>query len=84
VKGDLHAAKDELDTAMHCYEQALKIARDEKHDGKNEAKAFELRTMISICKRGLCDVQHLKPLVEHMVGEDHDLKEARRMLGLAV
>jgi class 3 adenylate cyclase/tetratricopeptide (TPR) repeat protein len=84
VKGDLHMAKDDVNSAKHCYEQALKIARDDEHDGKNEAKAFELRTAISMCKNGLSDVRHLRPLVEHMVGKDHDLKEARRMLGLAV
>jgi len=84
LKGDLHMAKDDVNSAKHCYQQALKIARDDERDGENEAKAFELRTTISMCKNGLSDVQRLRPLVEHMVGEDHDLKEARRMLGVAV
>jgi hypothetical protein len=38
-----------------------------------------------MCKNRLCDVQDLQPLLKRMVGtiEDHDLREARKMLGLA-
>jgi len=47
--------------------------------------AFELRTTLSMCKNCLCDFQELEPLLKRMVGaiEDHDLREARKMLGLA-
>jgi hypothetical protein len=92
VRGDLHAAKaaskakaeaeeaakEERDVAKDCYKRALKIARDQK------SKAFELRTTLSMCKNGFCGVQDLKPLLEDMVGEDHDMREARMMLGLAL
>ena len=98
MKGDLHAANarakaeggaeeaaKEWDIAKECYAQALKVA----HKGKNEAKAFELRTVISMCKNGFCGVEDLRPILERMGGEDHDFedhdfKEARRMLGLSV
>jgi class 3 adenylate cyclase/tetratricopeptide (TPR) repeat protein len=97
VKGDLYSASarskaergveeatKEWDIAKECYAQALKVA----HKGKNEAKAFQLRTMISMCKNGFCGVEGLQPLLERMGGEDHDfedhdLNEARRMLGLS-
>ena len=92
VRGDLHAAKaaskakaeaeeaakEERDAARDFYKRALKIARDQK------SKAFELRTTLSMCKNGFCGVQDLKPLLEDMVGEDHDMGEARMMLGLAL
>jgi tetratricopeptide (TPR) repeat protein len=91
VRGELHAAKaaskakaeaeeaakEEREIAKDCYTRALKIARDQK------SKAFELRTTLSMCKNGFCGVQDLKPLLEDVVGEDHDMREARMMLGLA-
>ena len=44
-----------------------------------------MRTTLSMCKNNLCGVHDLRPLLERMVGtsEDHDLREARMMLGLA-
>jgi tetratricopeptide (TPR) repeat protein len=78
VEADLRAAVD-LAGAAACYARALETAR---HQG---SIAFELRTTLSMCKNRLCGVQDLQPLLERMVGtsEDHDLREARRMLGLA-
>jgi len=78
VEGDLRAAVDRAGAAA-CYARALETAR---HQG---SMAFELRTTLSMCKNRLCDVQELQPLLKRMVGaiEDHDLREARKMLGLA-
>ena len=78
VEGDLRAAVDRAGAAA-CYARALETAR---HQG---SMAFELRTTLSMCKNCLCDVQELQPLLKRMVGaiEDHDLREARKMLGLA-
>jgi class 3 adenylate cyclase/tetratricopeptide (TPR) repeat protein len=78
VEADLRAAID-LAGAAACYARALETAR---HQG---SIAFELRTTLSMCKNRLCDVQDLQPLLERMVGtsEDHDLRKARMMLGLA-
>jgi class 3 adenylate cyclase/tetratricopeptide (TPR) repeat protein len=79
VEGDLRAAID-LAGAAACYARAIETAR---HQG---SIAFELRTTLSMCKNRLCDVQDLQPLLKRMVGtsEDHDLREARMMLGRAV
>ena len=78
VEADLRAAVD-LAGAAACYARALETAR---HQG---SIAFELRTTLSMCKNGLCGIQDLQPLLARMVGtsEDHDLREARMMLGLA-
>ena len=78
VEGDLRAAVDRAG-ATACYARALETAR---HQG---SIAFELRTTLSMCKNRLCDVQDLQPLLTRIVGtiEDHDLREARKMLGLA-
>ena len=78
VEADLRAAVD-LAGAAACYARALETAR---HQG---SIAFELRTTLSMCKNSLCGVQDLQPLLERMVGtsEDHDLREARKMLRLA-
>ena len=78
VEADLRAAVN-LAGAAACYARALETAR---HQG---SIAFELRTTLSMCKNSLCGVQDLQPLLERVVGtsEDHDLREARMMLGLA-
>lgn len=78
VKAELRAAVD-LAGAAACYARALETAR---HQG---SIAFELRTTLSMCKNSLCGVQDLQPLRERMVGtsEDHDPREARKMLRLA-
>ena len=79
VEGDLPRGRSNSAGAAACYARALKTAR---HQG---SIAFELRTTLSMCKNSLCGVQDLQPLLERMVGtsEDHDLREARMMLGLA-
>ena len=78
LEGDLRSASDPSGAAA-CYERARKTARAQG------SIAFELRTTLSMCKNGLCGVENLQPLVERMVGtnEDHDLREARVMLGPA-
>ena len=78
LEGDLRRAVD-ASGAASCYARALETARDQG------SVAFELRAMLSMCKNNLCRVQELRPLLERMVGtsEDHDLSEARMLLGLA-
>jgi class 3 adenylate cyclase/tetratricopeptide (TPR) repeat protein len=76
VEADLRAAVD-LAGAADCYLRALETARQQG------SIAFELRTTLSMCKNELCGIQDLEPLLERMVAtsEDHDLREARKMLG---
>ena len=77
--GEAEAKKAAEDAAKHCYEQALEISR---HQG---SLAFELRTMLGMCKHSFCSVRDLQPLLQRMVctNADHDPREARTMLGLA-
>jgi tetratricopeptide (TPR) repeat protein len=78
VEGDLHVAVD-LSGAAACYARALETAR---HQG---SIALELRATLSMCRNNLCSVDALRPLLERMVGasEDHDFRDAQKMLGLA-
>jgi hypothetical protein len=77
LEGDLRSAIDPSGAAT-CYARSLKTAR------LQGSVAFELRTMLSMCKNNLCGARELRPLLERMVGthEDHDVEEARKMLSL--
>jgi tetratricopeptide (TPR) repeat protein len=78
LEGDLRAAVD-ASGAASCYARALEIARDQG------SIAFELRATLSMCKNNLCGVHELRPILERMVvtSEDHDFRDARKLLGLA-
>jgi len=77
VEGDLRAAIDPSGAAA-CYARSLEVAR------RQGSVAFELRTTLSMCKNNLCGPHELRPLLERMVdtGKDHDLRQARKILGL--
>jgi len=78
LEGDLRSVTDPSGAAA-CYARSIEAAR------LQGSVAFELRTTLSMCKNNLCGVHELRPLLERMVGtsEDHDLREAHMMLGLA-